>query len=187
MTQVQPYRIAAIDAAWLRANLTDALEIYGAAMGYPSSVVMGRHGHAAAHTIRPDFSAVGAFDEQDRLIGFGYGYATRPGQWWRDQVAGAIGRAGTRAWLTDSYELCEFHVQPGLQGFGVGRTMLRTLLGGVRRERVLLSTPDQDTRAFRLYRSEGFTDVLRGYLFPGDQRPFAVLGVSLPLASAYRC
>ena len=50
--------------------------------------------------------------------------------------------------------------------------------------RVLASTdrtPDAETRAFRLYRDLGFVDLARNYLFPGDSRPFAVLGVRLPL------
>ena len=46
---------------------------------------------------------------------------------------------------------------------------------------MLLSTPDIDTRAFRLYRHVGFVDLRRHYLFPGDVRPFAVLGARLPL------
>ena len=45
----------------------------------------------------------------------------------------------------------------------------------------LLSTPDADTKAFRLYHADGFVDLARGYHFPGDSRPFAILGVSLPL------
>jgi hypothetical protein len=31
-----------------------------------------------------------------------------------------------------------------------------------------------------MYRSLGFTDLRRDYRFPGDDRPFAVLGVRLP-------
>ena len=46
---------------------------------------------------------------------------------------------------------------------------------------MLLSTPDADTRAFRLYHQLGFEDLRRRYLFPGDARPFAVLGARLPL------
>jgi ribosomal protein S18 acetylase RimI-like enzyme len=44
----------------------------------------------------------------------------------------------------------------------------------------VLSTPDADTRAFRMYRSLGFVDLARGHIFPGDSRPFAVLGRTLP-------
>ena len=49
---------------------------------------------------------------------------------------------------------------------------------------VLLSTPEingESNRAWRLYRRLGFTDVIRGYHFAGDPRPFAILGRSLPL------
>jgi hypothetical protein len=52
---------------------------------------------------------------------------------------------------------------------------------------VLLSTPEADeqrSRAWRLYRRFGFADVLRHFLFPGDERPFAILGRPLPLAEA---
>ena len=43
------------------------------------------------------------------------------------------------------------------------------------------STPDSDTKAFRLYHADGFVDLARGYHFPGDSRPFAILGARLPL------
>ena len=48
----------------------------------------------------------------------------------------------------------------------------------------LLSTPEADeqtSRAWRLYRRFGFVDVLRDFRFPGDERPFGVLGRDLPL------
>ena len=57
-------------------------------------------------------------------------------------------------------------------------------MDGLPQPAVLLSTPEGDTRAWRLYRSLGFVDLLRHYLFPGDARPFAVLGVRLPLVAA---
>jgi ribosomal protein S18 acetylase RimI-like enzyme len=50
----------------------------------------------------------------------------------------------------------------------------------------LLSTPEADeqrSRAWRLYRRFGFVDVLRNFHFPGDDRPFAILGRALPLQS----
>jgi len=179
VTQLQNVRVARLDAGWMRDHVREALEIYGEAMSYPPSVVEARTGHAAAHTTRMGFAAVGAFDPEGALTGFGYGYTTRPGQWWHDQVTHALGRSGSRRWLRDSFELCEFHVRPEHQGLGIGRTLLRTLLADVTHRQVVLSTPDNDTRAFRLYRSEGFVDLLRGHYFPGDARPFAILGLAL--------
>lgn len=185
MTQLQPARVLRLDAGWMRDHLREALAIYGEAMHYPASIVEARYGHAAAHTIRMGFQAVGAFDSDDELIGFGYGYTTRPGQWWYDQVYACIGRARSRQWLRDSFELCEFHVRPGHQGQGIGRDLLRTLLAQVAHPTVVLSTPDSDTRAFRLYRSAGFVDLLRGHYFPGDARPFAILGLTLDGGQPY--
>ena len=80
--------------------------------------------------------------------------------------------------------MTELHVSPGLQGRGIGATLVRTFLADRPESTVLLSTPEvdgEDNGAWRLYRSLGFTDVLRSYRFQGDARPFAVLARSLPL------
>jgi ribosomal protein S18 acetylase RimI-like enzyme len=53
--------------------------------------------------------------------------------------------------------------------------------------RVLLSTQADMLAAHRLYRRLGFTDVIRGYHFAGDPRPFAILGRGLPLEPADHC
>jgi ribosomal protein S18 acetylase RimI-like enzyme len=84
-------------------------------------------------------------------------------------------------WLGDAFELSELHVLPEYQGIGIGRRLLTSLAAGIPHSAILLSTPDTDTRAFRLYRDTGFVDLARNYLFPGDARPFAVLGARLPL------
>ena len=61
---------------------------------------------------------------------------------------------------------------------------LRALLAMADGKTVLLSTPEADeqrSRAWRLYRRFAFVDVLRDFLFPGDERAFAILGRELPL------
>jgi ribosomal protein S18 acetylase RimI-like enzyme len=169
---------------WLRDHMHEALTIYGLAMGYGSSVVAGRYGYAIQHTERPGFRAVGAFaafPEGERLVGFGYGYLTAPGQWWHDQVRAALDRRTAKKWLPDSFEVCELHVHPDHQSRGLGRQLLHALLADLPQPVALLSTPDSDTKAFRLYHADGFVDLARGYHFPGDSRPFAILGVRLPM------
>ncbi len=109
-----------------------------------------------------------------------YGYRGRPGQWWYGEVSRGLGPAGGW-WLDDYFELTELHVHPDQQGHGTGETLLRALLEPVPDDRVLLSTPEGENRAWRLYRRMGFSDVLRRFLFAGDSRPFAVLGRTLPL------
>ena len=138
-----------------RERMPEAMAVYAEAMGYPAEAGQHRAGFALAHTRRPAFRAVAALAP---------GLAER--------------------WLRGAFELSELHVRPAYQGRGAGRALLRTLVDRLEQPAVLLSTPEGDTRAWRLYRSLGFTDLLRHHLFPGDARPFAVLGVRLPLVAA---
>jgi ribosomal protein S18 acetylase RimI-like enzyme len=149
-------------------------------MGYPSDVTELRRGFVAAHTQRPEFRAVATLDD-DKLIGFAYGYHSRAGQWWHEQVRRGMDAESYEPWLSDCFELVELHVLPHAQGAGLGQAQLVALLDGVAHRTVMLSTPEGESRAWRLYRRMGFVDVLRHYEFPGDDRPFAVLGRALPL------
>ena len=177
-----------------RARVVEAMSIYAEAMGYPPEAGLQRSGFAMAHTRRAGFRAVAALDGSrggrfslterghPALVGFGYGYATAAGQWWHDQVRVAMSARLAAEWLDGCFELSELHVRPAWQGQGLGRALLLELVDQLPQSTVLLSTPEGDSRAWRLYRSLGFVDLVRDYLFPGDSRPFAVLGVRLPLA-----
>ena len=134
------------------------------------------------------------------LAGFTYGFHGAPGQWWHDVVAGALavsfasaqsrGRpahsapgAGV-AWLDDSFEVAELHVRPPYQGMGIGRELLLRLTSGRPERTAVLSTADAESRARRLYRGVGFTDLLTGFRFSGGEPPYAVMGARLPLRGA---
>ncbi len=180
-------KITRWSSAEARERMPEAMSVYAEAMGYPPEAGQHRAGFALAHTRRPSFRAVAALGEgdgvgaADELLGFGYGYAAAPGQWWHDQVRAALAPPLAEDWLRGAFELSELHVRPPYQGHGAGRALLHTLVEGLAQPAVLLSTPEGDTRAWRLYRSVGFVDLLRHHLFPGDARPFAVLGVRTPL------
>ena len=153
-----------------------AAEIYGAAMQRASDLVAQRRDIMAGHVDRPGFVAAVAC-ENDDLVGFGYGYHGRPGEWWHDVVAAALGREAARVWLSDAFELAELHVHPAHQGAGVGRQLLDTVLGAAGGRTVVLSTHDRETIARSLYRSVGFVDLLRNFCFPGSGEVYAVLGL----------
>ncbi|MDQ1683590.1 MAG: hypothetical protein QOC82_327 [Frankiaceae bacterium] len=152
-----------------------AAQIYGEAMRRPPELVVQRREIMQSHLHRRGFRAVGAMDGE-QLVGFGYGYRGRSGEWWHDIVAKALGREPARDWLADAFELAELHLLPAHHGHGVGRALLTTLLDGVQTHTVVLSTHDQDSPARSLYRSVGFEDLLTGFVFPGSTEVYAVMG-----------
>jgi ribosomal protein S18 acetylase RimI-like enzyme len=176
--------IAQCTAAGLRERVREAMTVYETAMAYPPGTGAQRAGYAVGHTRLAGFRAVLAVEDAgDRLVGFGYGYTSRAGQWWHDQVRLAIGPELAGRWLVAAFELCELHVLPEYQGRAIGREILLALSELVTQRRMLLSTPEGPTRAWRLYTSLGFVPLARQYRFPGDVRPFGILGAHLPLTA----
>jgi len=192
------------------AELDGLLALYAAAMRPPPEQVPGRRAIMERHTQFPSFRCVavilpaGVADvtgsgagtggpapravtgaRGDVLAGFAYGFHGAAGQWWHDLVRGALTSAGGDAfahdWLADSFEVAEVHVHPDYQGRGLGRRMIPALAHPRLERTALLSTQDAESRARRLYRSLGFTDLLTRYRFPGTDPPYAVMGAALPL------
>jgi ribosomal protein S18 acetylase RimI-like enzyme len=185
-------------------RLTDALGVYVDAMRYPRGTEDQRSSMWLEHTRRDGWKAVGALEVPDRrdagtattaeltaapIVGVAYGYCGAPDQWWQQQVVAGLNRVGAdrsriAELMTSYFELTELHIHPRAQGRGLGEALTRRLLAGRAESHVLLSTPEingESNRAWRLYRRLGFTDIIRGYHFAGDPRPFAILGRSLPL------
>ena len=122
------------------------------------------------------------------LVGFAYGFHGGGGQWWHDLVsrttASILGSRAAQDWFGDSLEIAEVHVLPSHQGRGAGLAMMLRLTAGRPERAAVLSTMDANTRARRLYRGLGFTDLLTGFTFPGTELPYAIMGAPLPLPGA---
>ncbi len=90
-------------------------------------------------------------------------------------------------WLGDCLEIVEFHVLPEFQGRGLGRKLLRELLREAPERTAALSALElPDSRARRLYASEGFIPLLSNFRFPGSWIEYAVLGKRLTPAGPAR-
>lgn len=170
-------------------RLREALNLYVDAMNYPPGTAQQRAPMWAEHMARPGWRCVAALDEDDRLVGICYGYHGASRQWWYEQVQKGLATVlppdRLQLWLRDYFELTELHVRPEAQGRGLGEALLRALLVEPQpAARVLLSTPEGPSRAWRLYLRLGFEVLLRDYRFAGDPRKFAVLGRELPLQPA---
>lgn len=195
------YSVTPVSREVLRRRMREAVAVYVDAMGYAPAMVDDRVRAWTAHQREPGWAAVAAILHPPAtpaaeavaradypIVGVAYCHHGTTRQWWHRQVRGGL--AGTRpvpeiqALLADYVELAEIHVDPRHQGRGLGPRMLRLLLADRPEQRVLLSTPEdgvEGNRAWRLYRSLGFADVLRDFRFAGDPRPFAVLAADLPL------
>ena len=167
--------------------------VYAAAMNPPDRTLSGREAIMDRHAASPGFRGLTALVD-GRVAGFTYGFHGENGQWWHDMVAAALAtRSGSAcaaalgdteapcAWLDDSFEIAELHVLPSWQGRGIGRSLLLTLAAGRPERTAVLSTADAPTRARRLYRGVGFTDLLTDFRFSGGEPPYAVMGATLPL------
>jgi ribosomal protein S18 acetylase RimI-like enzyme len=184
------------------ANLDACTRVYAAAMNPPEYQLPGRYSIMERHAGYAAFRAIaviqadGAGPAGDEppwtspagngpLIGFAYGFHGEGGQWWHDLVSQAVtsvrGRETAADWLTDSFEIAEVHVLPGHQGQGTGQAMMLRLTAGRPERTAVLSTMDADTRARRLYRRLGFTDLIAGFAFAGTEDPYAIMGAPLPL------
>jgi ribosomal protein S18 acetylase RimI-like enzyme len=190
-----------VSPADMERRLTDALGVYVDAMRYPRGTEDQRASMWLEHTRRIGWKAVAAVEVPDSadgpaseltaapIVGIAYGYCGAPDQWWQQQVVAGLHRVGADRsaisdLMTSYFELTELHIHPRAQGRGLGEALARRLLAGRGEAHVLLSTPEingEANRAWRLYRRLGFTDIIRGYHFAGDPRPFAILGRSLPL------
>jgi GNAT superfamily N-acetyltransferase len=186
MTAMPSARLVSMTAHELGLRLPEALELYVTAMGYPPGTAQQRAPMWIGHMGRPGWRCVAALGEDNGMVGISYGYVGAPRQWWHEQVqkglATSLPPEDVRRWLGDYFELTELHVRPEAQGHGLGEALLRSLLAEpVPAGRVLLSTPEGPSRAWRLYQRLEFLELLRDYRFAGDPRRFAVLGRELPL------
>jgi GNAT superfamily N-acetyltransferase len=158
----------------------DLLDVYAEAMEVSASSARARRPIVTAHLDRAGLRAVAAVTDDGQLVGVAYGYLGAPGQWWHDQVRAALPDELASSWLAGAFEVCELHVRPSEQGHGLGRSLLEQLLTGPPAPTAVLTTPDRETRARGFYRTAGWVDLVRGLMFPGDPRAFAVLGKRLP-------
>jgi len=170
--------VTAWDRHDLAGRVDDLLDVYAEAMEVSHAAARARRSVLATHLKRADLLAVAALDG-GHLVGIAYGYVGEPGQWWHDQVSAAMEPELAATWLTNAFEVCELHVRPALHGTGLGRDLLHALLAGTEASTAVLTTPDHETRARRFYRQGGWVDLVRNLTFPGDPRPFAVLGLRL--------
>lgn len=131
------------------------------------------------HARRGGFRCVVAKDSGQGVVGFGYGYTSKPGQWWRDVVEEGLSEESGKKWLSDAFEFVELAVLPSMQGRGIGGRIHDKLLEGLPNRTAVLSTYRAEGPALKLYRTRGWITLLSDFIFPGAPRPILILGLDL--------
>ena len=143
-------------------DLPGLVEVYRAAFTVApysedkSAVARFRDEQLPRHTEREGFRCVVA-REDERIVGFAYGYTGRRGQWWTDYVAGRVPQELADEWLDGHFEFVELAVHPEHQRRGIGGSLHDALLRDLPHDRALLSTWREDRPARRLYVNRGWT------------------------------
>jgi GNAT superfamily N-acetyltransferase len=129
---------------------------------------------------REGFRFIVAVEETtDEIVGFAYGYANTPGQWWHKEVAKAAEPEIVAKWLLGSFRLVEIAVTPRAQGQGVGGLLHDHLLSGLPYRKAVLSTVAAETNAHWMYQKRGWVVLLEEIFFPGVGRPYRIMGLEL--------
>lgn len=163
------------------------VNIYLEAMGYTTTIRDSRIKAWRQAVQEKNFQAVCAHDGT-HVLGVAYGYHGHREQWWDQEVRRGLRERGGATtdqlfMLNDYFSVTEIHVTPTYQGQGIGHQLLTMLLENANASYALLSTPEviaENNNAFHLYRSLGFTDLIRQFYFRGDTRPFAIMAKPLP-------
>ena len=186
--------LAPISRALFLRRLDELVALHLKAMGYPPEAFRQRRSLWLSNANHPHFTSLAALlhspaEEPDpanpaqKIVGVCFGFQGSRGTWWYQQVSYGLLAAGmSPEYVTDtlsSYtEISEIHVLPRFQGSGIGTRLLTEVLGILPTRDAMLSTPEvpgENNHAWHLYRSLGFTDLLREHRFPGDPRPFGIL------------
>ncbi len=127
-----------------------------------------------AQVTRPGFTAFQAI-MGTRLVGFAYGYTTKPHHQWHRNVRVALG-ARADYWLSDCFAFAELAVHPVVHGLGVGRALHDELLAAVSHSKAVLSTLDEPTPGRALYASHGWRVLAEDVRFPVSVDRYVIMG-----------
>jgi ribosomal protein S18 acetylase RimI-like enzyme len=134
------------------------------------------------HRNRLNARFIAAQDQNNRVVGFAYGYDAVAGQWWFDIVERSMKASMAKEWLHGSFELVELAVKPAMQGQGMGSRLHDSILTGLSNRTAVLSTINEETAALHLYLKRGWVPLLERFNFPTSIHQYTIMGLKLPLS-----
>lgn len=169
-----------------RELLVEAGRVYAAAFEAPTAD--GREDPAATHAEieqfcervahyaedRDGFRLATVRDDDGRVAATGLAVLARPGEWWRDRVAEALGPEGERRFLGElCLEVVHIAVLPKRQRNGFGGRVHDVLIGGAPAPMAVLTCHDRALPARGLYAGRGWVSV--GLMPTEGEYPFHIM------------
>lgn len=111
--------------------------------------------------------------DNGRGVGFAFGTASLPGQWWHDTVAEHVGAQHPA--LQEAWVLTEIAVLAAYRGRGLGAVLHDTVLRRQPLPNVLLSTQQSNRRAQRFYARHGWSLLHPGFSFHEGRPPYVIM------------
>ncbi|WP_336360071.1 GNAT family N-acetyltransferase [Haladaptatus sp. ZSTT2] len=129
------------------------------------------------HTTYPGYRGFLAVDG-DEVIGYVYGYTSKPGQYYHEALRAAMPKDVSETWLTDCFEFVELGVSRPARRQGIGRLLHDTLLRDLPHETSVLTTHVGNVAARRMYENLGWEVIHRPFVLDGGNE-MVVMGKRL--------
>jgi GNAT superfamily N-acetyltransferase len=128
------------------------------------------------HAEFPGYRGLAAV-EAGRVVGYAYGYTTRPGQYYHEALRAVLPESTYDRWLTDCFEFVELGVEPAARRRGLGGRLHDALLAGRPHATSVLTTGVDNRPARELYEERGWESLFEPF-DPEGGEPMAVYGLA---------
>ena len=112
--------------------------------------------HFKRHMSYEGFRGSISLNEDNELIGFSYGYASLPGQYYHELLAKHLPPVLRDRWLANCFEFVELCVHPSSRQQGFGAQLHDHLLENMQYETAVLTTQKSNLSARKLYEKKGW-------------------------------
>jgi ribosomal protein S18 acetylase RimI-like enzyme len=116
--------------------------------------------------------------EDEQLLGFCYGYHSRPGQYYHGLLEAGLGPVSSMRWLNDCFEVVELAIAPEMRRQGFATLLLESVLYGVPHHTAVLTTQVDNVPARSLYVRLGWRVLLEPF-YPNTSEPYVIMGKRL--------
>ena len=124
--------------------------------------------HFKRHMNYEGFRGYIYLNKEEMPIGFAYGYASLPGQYYRERIANHLKSDLSIEWLTNCFEFVELCVHPSMRQKGIGSLLHDSLLKDIPFDTSILTTQHSNLAARNLYDRKGWS-VINDSFFPNEK------------------